>query len=694
MKKLTIALSLVLSLSLLCGCSRISQAVEGAFDRSSASQASEASLNDASENSPSSVPSGSTSQNATASPVSSASFTLTDSTGSAIEASNNTYTITAAGEYTASGKLSDGQILINAGEDDKVTLILQGADISCSYGPAIAALSADKLDLEAKSGTANSVSDTRSTDPALESESEENYDGAIYAACDLEVSGKGQLTVTSSYDNGIKTKDDLEVKNLTLSVTAPGNALKGNDSITIESGTLLLISTASDGIKTSNSDISSKGNQKGTITISGGKVEIYAMGDGISAAYDVDILESAEFGAPEIIIQTASYSSYSDEEAMTQAAAEAASESGSAADAQGGLAQGQMQGQQGQLPGQQGQMPGQQGQMPGQQGQMPGGMTPGQMQGQQGQMPGGMMGGFGATNQSKTAFSSKGIKAENAIHISAGALTISAMDDGIHANSGVALENGETSTGSISISGGNLTITSADDGIHADGPLSVSGGDITIPASWEGLESPALDISGGTFTVYASDDGLNAGGTAGAVINISGGYLDITTPGGDTDTVDSNGNINISGGFLLIKSGAMSGMMAGTFDVDGSISVTGGTVISLGGMASIPAQSSVNLYLNSGAALPAGSYSLTDSSGKELASFTLDSAYYGLWIAAADLSIGESYSLQSDGQTALSWTQSSATEGSYGGFGGMMGPGGNGGFGGQGGQGGFSGGTR
>lgn len=42
-------------------------------------------------------------------------------------------------------------------------------------------------------------------------------------------------------------------------------------------------------MKTKNSDISSKGNQKGTISILGGKHNIYAACDGIDAAYNVVI---------------------------------------------------------------------------------------------------------------------------------------------------------------------------------------------------------------------------------------------------------------------------------------------------------------------------------------------------------------------------------------------------------------------
>lgn len=44
----------------------------------------------------------------------------------------STITITAEGVYLLSGTLTDGQIVVNAGETDKVQLVLKGADITSS----------------------------------------------------------------------------------------------------------------------------------------------------------------------------------------------------------------------------------------------------------------------------------------------------------------------------------------------------------------------------------------------------------------------------------------------------------------------------------------------------------------------------------------------------------------------------------
>ena len=100
---------------------------------------------------------------------------------------------------------------------------------------------------------------------------------------------------------------------LRLDVHCKDNALKGNDSLTIESGTIKAISSSGDALKTENSDISSKGNQRGIITILDGTLDLYAACDGIDASYDCNI----EGGT--INIYTEKYSTYSGDVTAPQA---------------------------------------------------------------------------------------------------------------------------------------------------------------------------------------------------------------------------------------------------------------------------------------------------------------------------------------------------------------------------------------
>ena len=115
------------------------------------------------------------------------------------------------------------------------------------------------------------------------------YSGAIHSEVDLEIGGKGSLFVVSSNNNGIRCKKDIQVQNLSLTVSCSDNAMKGNDSVQFEAAQVTLIATSGDAVKTTKSDISSKGNQRGTVSFVGGRYQLYAAGEGIDSAYNVTI---------------------------------------------------------------------------------------------------------------------------------------------------------------------------------------------------------------------------------------------------------------------------------------------------------------------------------------------------------------------------------------------------------------------
>lgn len=450
-----------------------------------------------------------------------------------------------------------------------------------------------------------------------------------------------------------------------VKVTAVNNAVKGNDAVDIESGNIIAISAKGDGIKTSNSSISNKGNQKGIVTITGGNIDVYAACDGIDAAYGVDIS-----GDGNLNIYTDTYSDYSqevtssgsssgtstsrDSSANKTASANTVSyvaASNTIANAPGGFG-----------------------------GNKAGGDRPG------------MPGDFNESgNSSGQSYSTKGIKAESEINISGFTINVCSTDDGIHANSdsGV-LETGEDGKGTIVINGGTITISSGDDGMHADKQLDVNDGYINIVTSYEGLEAMAINLNGGKIYVYATDDGINActgDGKTSPIINVTGGYIDVTTASGDTDGIDSNGNYVQTGGMVLVKGGSSSGNVSGSIDVDGTVTITGGTCVALGGICETPVNS-VNAYVLSSVSFSSGSYSLKDASGNEVISFTVDGSFSNGWICSDTLTTGTSYTLYRGSDSVADWTQESGTMGASGtgGFGGgnMGGMGGqNGGFGGS-----------
>lgn len=573
-------------------------------------------------------------------------FSITSTDGSTITQNDSIYTITQAGEYTVTGLLSEGQIVVNADDNAEITIVLNGTSITCSNGSPIYIKNADNIKIKSKENTYNCIVDARTeADDNSDNSSSENGNAAIYAACDLKLVGKGALSVTGNYNNGIQSKDDISIKNVTIKVNAVNNAIKGNDEVAIESGEIIAISRKGDGIKTSNISLSSKGKQKGNVIISGGNIDIYAACDGIDAAYGVDVS-----GDGNLNIYTDTYSDYSE--------AVAADNSGSSASSVGtppDMNNTQNNGNMGNPP-DMNNSSSNSGNNPDMKGNFSGGNR----------AANGMPGNNSSGNSSKKSYSTKGIKAESKINISGAAINISSTDDGIHANSdsGV-LETGEDGNGIISISGGTITISTGDDGIHADKELNITDGYINVLTSYEGLEAITINISGGQSFVYAADDGINActgDGTSTPLINITGGYVDVTTGSGDTDGIDSNGSYTQSGGMVFVKGGSSSGQVSGSIDVDGNITITGGTCIALGGICETPVNS-VNAYVFSSVSFNTGSYSVKDSSGNEIISFTLNNSYSNGWICASALTTNTEYTLYCDGSSLTNWTQSEGTMG-------------------------------
>ena len=581
-------------------------------------------------------------------------FSITSTDGSTITQNDSVYTITQAGEYTVTGLLSEGQIVVNADDNAEITIVLNGTSITCSNGSPIYIKNADNIKIKSEENTYNCIVDARAeADDNSDNSSSENGNAAIYAACDLKLVGKGALSVTGNYNNGIQSKDDLSIKNVTIKVNAVNNAIKGNDEVAIESGEIIAISRKGDGIKTSNSSLSTKGKQKGNVIISGGNIDIYAACDGIDAAYGVDVS-----GDGNLNIYTDTYSDYSE--------AVSADNSGSSASSVGNppdMNNTQNNSNMG-TPPDMNNSSSNSGSNPDMKGNFGGGNR----------AANGMPGNNSSGNSSKKSYSTKGIKADSEINISGAAINISSTDDGIHVNSdsGV-LETGEDGKGIISISGGTITISTGDDGIHADKELNITDGYINVLTSYEGLEAITINISGGQSFVYATDDGINActgDGSSTPLINITGGYIDVTTGSGDTDGIDSNGSYTQSGGMVLVKGGSSSGQVSGSIDVDGNITITGGTCVALGGICETPVNS-VNAYVFSSVTFNAGSYSVKDSSGNEIISFTLNNSYSNGWICTSALTTNTEYTLYCDGSSLTNWTQSAGTMGASnaGGFG-------------------------
>ena len=181
-------------------------------------------------------------------------------------------------------------------------------------------------------------------------------------------------------------------------------------------------------------------------------------------------------------------------------------------------------------------------------------------------------------------------------------------------------------------------------GIKAKGNLTISGGSITAySASHEGIESKAaMTISGGTIYSQASDDAINSSGN----MTISGGYVYAYST--SNDGLDANGNMYIKGGVAIAFGG--SGAETG-IDVDEShsLSISGGQLFGIGGRidSKFGTMSQSYGYTSSTASFNTSYIVLTDSSQNPI--FAVKSpktSYSGICLVSSpSMSKGSTYQL-------------------------------------------------
>ncbi|HWP52174.1 MAG TPA: carbohydrate-binding domain-containing protein, partial [Clostridia bacterium] len=521
--------------------------------------------------------------------------------GNGAKLDGSTVTISNAGTYVISGELTDGQLLIETTKNDTVHLILNGVTLKNSSTSPFYIKQAEKVILTLAEGSENSITDTENY--VFEAGADEP-DAALFSKSDLTINGSGLLTVSANYRNGIASKDSLIVTNGIITVTAVNDAIRGKDSVTIADGSFNLTS-GGDGIKANNSEDTALG----FIIIDGGSFVINAENDGIQAETALVVTN----GTFDISCGGGSTAS------VTQSNNE-----------MGAMPQGDM-------------------------GSMPQGGPPSDMSGtsqgggpQGGGMGGQMTGEQQTTTTEEETVSQKGLKGGSSVDITGGVFNLSCVDDTVHSN------------GNVTLSGGTFTIASDDDGIHADGNLLVTGGNINITQCYEGLEGTTVTVSDGTISIVASDDGINAAdasssetsGRPGAAnsncyITIMGGTVTVDAKG---DGLDSNGDLNIEGGLVIVNGPTGNGN--GALDYDGSSTVTGGALIAAGssGMAQAPGNDSTQpvLSVTFSAAQEAGTVvNLADKDGNLIISFTPAKRFQNIVISSPLLKTGQTYTLYS-----------------------------------------------
>ncbi len=551
-----------------------------------------------------------------------------EKSASGVTFDNGVLTISAAGTYALSGELTNGQVVVEAGKEDGVRLILNGVALTCENSAPLYVKQADQVILTLAEGSENTVTD--GTEYVFADETEDEPNAAVFSKDDLIINGAGTLTVRGNYKHAITSKDDLVITGGTLNVTAAGDGIRGKDSVAIRDG-VLNIEAGQDGIKSNNDTDETKG----FVVIDGGSFKITAGNDGIQA---------------ETVLQTngGTFDIHTGDGSASQEA-KANSGSGQGFGGPGGGLSGEGAFQRGPGSGRNRQNASD--------GQPPERLPDGQLleplpDGQPPERPQ-----EGAALVTDTAVdtaevesdSTKGLKAGTALIVSGGSITIDSFDDALHSN------------GSAAVIAGELKLASGDDGIHADHILVIDGGTIDISLSYEGLEGAQVLISGGTTKLKSTDDGVNSAGgsdsgrgaqdsfreSGSELLHIVGGSLYVNAEG---DGLDSNGDLTIDGGTVIIDGPTGGGN--GCLDCDGTLAVNGGLLIAAGsaGMLQLPGETSSQsaLSVTFTQTQTAGTeFRLAASDGSQVVSVTPVKDYQAVLISSPDLIQGETYQIDS-----------------------------------------------
>lgn len=175
-----------------------------------------------------------------------------------------------------------------------------------------------------------------------------------------------------------------------------------------------------------------------------------------------------------------------------------------------------------------------------------------------------------------------GIVSNDVLTINGGEINIESVNNAIKVNDEFILNDG------------TLNLRSENKGIKSENVVNINGGVINVSDSYEGIEGKTININDGIVNITSSDDGINAVNKEstsgefvndGSLLNITGGIITIDA---SKDGVDSNGDIIMSGGTLVINGPVSDG--DGSIDKNGTFTMIGGTLLAGGmsGMAEMP----------------------------------------------------------------------------------------------------------
>jgi hypothetical protein len=458
-------------------------------------------------------------------------------TGAGAAVKGSTLTITAAGTYVLSGALNDGQIIVDAGKNDHVRLVLNGASLSCSDGPAIYAKQAEKTILVLAPGSHNTVSDGAAYILA----GEDDPDAAIFSQDDLTVNGAGSLIVNGQYNHGIATKDNLVITGGNITVTAAGDGLRGRDSIAVKDG-VITIDAGGDGLQANNDEDA----DKGWISLDGGVFTITAGEDGVQAKTVLQVT-GGKF-------------------TLTTGGGSANASAGAGGEPRSEWGQRQTT--------------------------APENVNTEDNVSAKGLKASGSIYISGGTTDIDSSDDS--VHSNGEILIKESVLTISSGDDGIHADSALRVDGGEIlisqsyeglESAAITINGGTIRVTSKDDGFNAAGGNDGSAmGGRPGENSFKSDSAYFIRITGGYISINSGGDGIDSNGA----LYFNGGTVTVSGPTSNNNgPLDYNGACEVTGGILAIAGSSGMAQSPGTSSSQNSITVTYRTAQAAGTMAAL-----------------------------------------------------------------------------------------------------------
>ncbi|WLF69416.1 carbohydrate-binding domain-containing protein [Clostridium septicum] len=527
-----------------------------------------------------------------------------------LDLSSKNETISKSGVYEIKGTLEEGSLVVDVDKNNDsgvVYLVLNGVNISSNDSAPIYIKGAKKVVIILENGTENTI--YQGSEVVVNDSNEPS--AAIYSKADLSITGEGSLKVTSDYNDGITSKDDLKITNGNIEINAKSDGVVGKDLLAIEKANIT-IKAGKDGMRSTNDIDEGKGN----IVIEDGNFTVEVDEDGIQA-YGLLQISGGNFNI------------------ITAGGADLNTEI--KGDMGGGMMWGKPQdpynSQMQQVP----EMP-QNPQMP-QTSEMPQMPQKPQMP-QTPEMP-------QASEETQVAEATEEDSASNnaiqggSLLLTNGTFNVSSYDDALH------------SKGDLEIQGGEYTIASGDDGIHADGTVHIVDGKIDITTSYEGIEGINFTLDGGNINLVAKDDGINVNDSNG-ILTINGGQIHINVSG---DGVDSNGTIKMTDGMVTVDGPTNNGN--GAIDYDGSLEVSGGTLIAVGssGMAQAPNSGSQNSLLMTYSTTQAENTKIVikDSNNKEIVSYTPSKAYNSLAISVPELQKDNTYTIYAGEEEVVSF---------------------------------------